>query len=91
MAREGWVEGDKVDLFNYNDDVERIAPLFIVVPYPIPEKNTMTYFPETNVLVSVNNVVKESNMPASKYVKIKIRPHDPNIFEKVKEVELAYV
>ncbi|QES88385.1 FdhF/YdeP family oxidoreductase [Rhizosphaericola mali] len=91
MAREGWVEGDKVDLFNYNDDVERIAPLFVVVPYPIPERNTMTYFPETNVLVSVNNVVKESNMPASKYVKIKIRPHDPNIFEKVKEAELAYV
>jgi len=28
-------------------------------------------------------VVKESNMPASKYVKIKIKKHDPEIFKKV--------
>lgn len=69
----GFKAGDKVDLFNYDDGIERIAPLFIIVAYQIPERNTVTYFPETNVLVSVNNVVKESNMPASKYVKIRIK------------------
>ncbi|SKA30246.1 oxidoreductase alpha (molybdopterin) subunit [Chitinophaga eiseniae] len=79
IAKAGFKAGDKVDLFNYDDDTERVAPLFIIVPYPIPEKNTMTYFPETNVLVSVNNVVRESNMPASKYVKIKIRKHHPDV------------
>jgi molybdopterin-dependent oxidoreductase alpha subunit len=79
----GFKSGDKVDLFNYDDDIERIAPLFIIVSYQIPEKNTVTYFPETNVLVSVNNVVKDSNMPASKYVKIKIRNHDPKIYERI--------
>lgn len=79
----GFKSGDKVDLFNYDDDIERIAPLFIIVSYQIPEKNTVTYFPETNVLVSVNNVVKDSNMPASKYVKIKIRKHDPKIYERI--------
>ena len=83
IIKAGFKAGEKVDLFNYNDDRERIAPLFVIVPYPIPEKNTMTYFPETNVLVSINNVVGESNMPASKYVKIKIRKHDPNVFERV--------
>lgn len=85
IDKAGLKDGDKVDLFNYDDGIERIAPLFIVVPYPIPEKNTMTYFPETNVLVSVNNVVKGANMPASKYVKIKIRKHTPEIFKKVDE------
>jgi molybdopterin-dependent oxidoreductase alpha subunit len=84
IGQAGFTAGDKVDLFNYEDGIERIAPLFIVVPYPIPEKNTMTYFPETNVLVSVNNVVKGSNMPASKYVKIKIKKHDPNIYARIK-------
>lgn len=78
IEQAGFKPGDKVDLFNYDDDIERIAPLFIIVAYPIPEKNTMTYFPETNVLVSVNNVVKGSNMPASKYVKIKIKKHNPH-------------
>jgi molybdopterin-dependent oxidoreductase alpha subunit len=77
IAKAGFKAGDKVDLFNYDDGIERKAPLFIIVAYPVPEKNTVTYFPETNVLVSINNIVSESNMPASKYVKIKIKKHDP--------------
>ncbi|MDN3693569.1 FdhF/YdeP family oxidoreductase [Chryseobacterium tructae] len=83
IDKAGFKAGEKVDLFNYDDGVERIAPLFIIVSYQIPEKNTVTYFPETNVLVSVNNVVKESNMPASKYVKIKIKKHDPEVYKRV--------
>jgi anaerobic selenocysteine-containing dehydrogenase len=77
IQKAGFAEGDKVDLFNYDDGIERVARLFIVVPYSIPEKDTVTYFPETNVLVSINNVVDESNMPASKRVVIKIRKHVP--------------
>ncbi|WHZ07708.1 MAG: Putative formate dehydrogenase oxidoreductase protein [Cytophagales bacterium] len=73
----GFVNGEKVDLFNYDDGIQRVAPLFIIVAYPIPKGNTVTYFPETNVLISINNVVKESNMPAAKYVRIKIKKHDP--------------
>ncbi|WP_426670727.1 FdhF/YdeP family oxidoreductase [Mucilaginibacter sp. McL0603] len=75
MDKAGYAEGEKVDLFNYDDGVERIARLFVVVPYPIPERNTVTYFPETNVLMSINNVVGESNMPASKFIRIKIKKH----------------
>jgi hypothetical protein len=45
----------------------------------------MTYFPETNVLVSINNVVGGSNMPASKYVKIQIKKHNPNIYKRIDE------
>lgn len=83
----GFKAGDRVDLFNYDDGIERIAPLFIIVSYQIPEKNAVTYFPETNVLVGINNVVKESNMPASKYVKIRVKKHDPGIYERVKKLE----
>lgn len=86
IDQAGLKAGDKVDLFNYDDNIERIAPLFIIVSYQIPQKNTVTYFPETNVLVSVNNVVKDSNMPASKYVKIKIKKHDPKIYEKINQL-----
>lgn len=86
IEKAGFKDGDKVDLFNYDDDIERIAPLFIIVSYQIPEKNTVTYFPETNVLVSVNNVVKDSNMPASKYVKIKIKKHDNKIYDRINQL-----
>lgn len=86
IQKAGFKAGDKVDLFNYDDGIERIAPLFIIVSYQIPETNAVTYFPETNVLVSINNVVKESNMPASKYVKIKIRKHEPDIYRRIKQL-----
>ncbi|WP_431295378.1 FdhF/YdeP family oxidoreductase [Pedobacter sp. P26] len=90
IKKLGLKAGDKVDLFNYDDGITRIAPLFVIVAYEIPEKNTVTYFPETNVLVSVNNVVAESNMPASKYVKIKIKKHEPTIYDQVKKAEEDY-
>jgi molybdopterin-dependent oxidoreductase alpha subunit len=75
IDKGGFVSGEKVDLFNYDDGIERVAPLFVIVPYSVPERNTVTYFPETNVLLSVTNVVGESNMPAAKYIKIKIKKH----------------
>jgi len=86
IEKAGFKAGDKVDLFNYDDGIERIAPLFIIVSYQIPKRNTVTYFPETNVLVSINNVVKESNMPASKYVKIQIKKHDPAIYSRINQL-----
>ncbi|RVU00644.1 hypothetical protein EOD41_11630 [Mucilaginibacter limnophilus] len=75
MAQAGLEAGDKVDLFNYHGGVERVARLFLVVPYNIPEKNTAAYYPEANVLVPINSVAERSNTPTSKYVVIKIRKH----------------
>jgi molybdopterin-dependent oxidoreductase alpha subunit len=66
-------QGDVVDLFNDADGRERVAHQFIVVPYPIPEGCTATYFPETNVLVPINDVADKSNTPVSKSVVIKIK------------------
>jgi len=75
MMRAGFKAGDKVDLFNYHNDKERVARLFVVVPYDIPEGNTATYYPETNVLVPIDTVAKGSNTPTSKLVIIKIKKH----------------
>ncbi|WP_259069432.1 FdhF/YdeP family oxidoreductase [Mucilaginibacter sp. X4EP1] len=75
----GFKAGDKVDLFNYYGDVERVARLFIIVPYNIPERNTATYYPETNVLIPIDSVALKSNTPTSKLIFIKIRKHIPSI------------
>jgi molybdopterin-dependent oxidoreductase alpha subunit len=75
IQKSGFVAGEKVDLFNYYDGVERAARLFIVVPYAIPERCTVTYYPETNVLVPINSVAEKSNTPTSKLVLIKIKRH----------------
>lgn len=75
IAKAGLLQGDKVDIFNYFDGIERVARLFIVVPYSIPERNTATYYPEGNVLIPINSVALKSNCPTSKLVFIKIKKH----------------
>ncbi|HTR30720.1 MAG TPA: FdhF/YdeP family oxidoreductase [Puia sp.] len=71
----GFVAGGLVDLFNYHDGVERAARSFAIVPYDIPRRCTVTYYPETNVLVPIGSVAEKSNTPTSKLVIIKIRKH----------------
>jgi molybdopterin-dependent oxidoreductase alpha subunit len=75
IDKEGLKAGDKVDLYNYGDGIKRVAKLFVIVPYNIPERNTATYYPETNVLVPINSVAIGSNTPVSKRVIIKIKKH----------------
>ena len=75
MARRNLKSGDVVDLYNHFDGIERVAYRFVVVPYPIPEGCTATYFPETNVLVPINSVADKSNTPTSKMVILTIRKH----------------
>jgi hypothetical protein len=41
-----------------------------LLPYNIPRRCAATYYPETNVLVSVSSVADKSNQPASKSVRI---------------------
>jgi molybdopterin-dependent oxidoreductase alpha subunit len=73
IEKQGLKAGDVVDLFNYHDNIERVAHKFIVVQYNIPEQCTATYFPETNVLVPIGSVAKKSNTPTSKFVVLKVR------------------
>jgi anaerobic selenocysteine-containing dehydrogenase len=75
MQNAGFMAGDKVDLYNYDGGRQRVAKLFVIVPYNIPERNTATYYPETNVLVPINSVAAGSNTPVSKRVIIKIKKH----------------
>ena len=73
MNTRDLIEGDVVDLINNHDGVDRVAHAFRVVAYPIPAGCTATYFPETNVLVSINSVAVKSNTPTSKQVILKVK------------------
>lgn len=73
MNNQQLKQGDVVDIFNFDDGVERVAHKFIVIPYTIPKGCTATYFPETNVLVPINSVADKSNTPVSKAVVIQIK------------------
>ncbi|HVW12169.1 MAG TPA: FdhF/YdeP family oxidoreductase [Mucilaginibacter sp.] len=77
IQNTGFSAGDMVDIYNNHGGRERVARLFVIVSYNIPEKNTATYFPEANVLVPIDTVAAGSNTPVSKAVVIKIRKHEP--------------
>lgn len=72
MNARGLKETDLVDIYNHTDNIERVAHGFIVVPYPIPQGCTATYFPEANVLVPISSVAEKSNTPVSKMVIITV-------------------
>ncbi|HEX5652803.1 MAG TPA: molybdopterin dinucleotide binding domain-containing protein, partial [Chitinophagaceae bacterium] len=65
-------EGELVDLYNKDDNVERVAKRFITVSYPILKGCCATYFPEANVLVPIGSVAEKSNTPVSKAVVIRV-------------------
>ena len=69
-------KGDTVDLISHFDGKTRIAPRFLVVPYPIPRQCVATYFPEANILIPIDSVADKSNTPTSKSVVISIQVRD---------------
>ena len=79
MMRAGLKAGEKVDVINHHGGVERAARMFVVVPYDIPERNTATYYPETNVLVPIDSVAEGSNTPASKLIYYKNQEARPEV------------
>lgn len=74
MAQLGLEADARVDLESaYEDGQQRIAEGFLVVPYDIPRGCAASYFPETNVLVSVDSFADGSHTPVSKNIPIRIR------------------
>ncbi|SDU15572.1 oxidoreductase alpha (molybdopterin) subunit [Verrucomicrobium sp. GAS474] len=70
----GLQAGQMVDLTSHFKGVERTATHWMVAPYSIPRRSAAAYFPEANVLVPIESVVKTSNTPTSKFVPVTIRP-----------------
>jgi molybdopterin-dependent oxidoreductase alpha subunit len=72
MRALGVVKDQWVDLISHCDSQQRRAERFKVVPYDIPPGCAAAYYPETNVLVPVQEVSHGSNQPASKSLVISI-------------------
>ena len=72
MRTQGLQKGDVVDLSSHYNGIERAAHTFVVVPYSIPKGCAATYYPETNVLVPIENTAAKSNTPVSKLVVIRL-------------------
>src|SRR5213076_1037099 len=67
-------QGQVVDLTSHFKGEERLARNFMVAPIEIARGCTATYFPEANVLISINSSADRSHTPTSKSVVISITP-----------------
>jgi molybdopterin-dependent oxidoreductase alpha subunit len=75
VKEAGLTQGQIVDLTShFGDGEKRYARHFQIAPYPIARGCAATYFPEGNVLVSINSVAERSNTPMSKFIVISIAP-----------------
>ncbi|RYF30749.1 MAG: hypothetical protein EOO38_32105, partial [Cytophagaceae bacterium] len=63
-----------VDLHSTYHSKVRTAHKFLIVPYNIPRGCVATYYPETNVLIPIDQVAERSNTPTSKSIIITITP-----------------
>jgi molybdopterin-dependent oxidoreductase alpha subunit len=74
MAKAGVAEGQIVALESDAQDGKlRSREGLIVMPYSIPEGCLGAYYPECNVLMSVEHHAEESHVPAAKTVPVRIR------------------
>jgi anaerobic selenocysteine-containing dehydrogenase len=65
--------GDLVDVISVADNgKERRAEKFKIHAYDIPEGCIGSYFPETNVLVPIENIAEKSRTPVSKFIPVRL-------------------
>ncbi|RPA58279.1 hypothetical protein EF294_16105 [Gordonia oryzae] len=75
----GFMRGDHVDIISEYEGPdgleERQVDDFEIVAYDTPRGNAAAYYPETNPLVALGSVARDSNTPVSKAVIIRLVPH----------------
>nr|WP_236974854.1 FdhF/YdeP family oxidoreductase [Membranihabitans maritimus] len=72
MAERGLRNRDVVNLYSQYGGVKRTAERFIVVEYAIPSGNAAAYFPETNVLIPIDQFADGSRTPISKSIRVRL-------------------
>ena len=72
MEKRGIEKLQVLNLTSTYDNVVRRAEQFLAIPYNIPEGNCAAYFPETNLLVPIDEFAKGSRTPISKSIKVRL-------------------
>lgn len=73
MAERNISPEQMVDITSQYDKKERKLQGYFAIPYPIKRGCAAAYFPETNILASINNTCKKCETPAYKSIKITVK------------------
>jgi molybdopterin-dependent oxidoreductase alpha subunit len=72
LAELGLKDGQYVDIVSEFRGVERRAAHFRIVAYPTARGCVAAYYPETNVLMSADDLAKGSNTPVAKGITVRL-------------------
>ncbi len=72
MQQRGIEKLQVLNLVSSYQGVARRAERFLAIPYNIPKGNCAAYFPETNLLVPIDEFADGSRTPISKSIKIRL-------------------
>jgi len=72
MEERNIIAEQQVTVQSHYDEKLRQLEGYYVIPYPISKGCVAAYFPEANWLLSINNMVSESETPAYKSVKVRV-------------------
>jgi len=76
MARMGLAEGDLIDVgAAFDESGERVARAFTIVARDIPPGCLAAYYPETNVVIALDDHDQRSGTPAYKSAPVRVRRH----------------
>ncbi|PIB96751.1 FdhF/YdeP family oxidoreductase [Caulobacter sp. X] len=76
MARLGLAEGDLIDVgAAFDESGERVVRAFTVVARDIPPGCLAAYYPETNVVIALDDYDQRSGTPAYKSAPVRLRKH----------------
>ena len=76
MTKRGIEKQQVLNLTSTYDGVKRTAEQFLAIPYHIPEGNCAAYFPETNLLVPIDEFADGSRTPISKSIRVRLEKVD---------------
>jgi anaerobic selenocysteine-containing dehydrogenase len=62
-----------VDITSNYDNKLRKLEGYYAIPYPIRQGCVAAYFPETNMLISIDNTCRECETPAYKSVRVQVQ------------------
>jgi molybdopterin-dependent oxidoreductase alpha subunit len=74
LADLGLTDGQRVDIVSEFAGVERRAAGYRLVSFPTARGCVAAYYPETNVLMSADDLAKGSNTPVAKGLTVRLEP-----------------
>ena len=83
MKEFGFKPREKINIHSYYKGIKRSVFNFQVIPYQIPRRNLMSYFPEANPLIAIDHVHHITHTPIAKNIIVELEKAPQEVPQEV--------